>query len=172
MHHQQPLQAPRLVVASVDDKGTSFFSTDKQFKPFFPFGPQGSGFTGFSSSAKVPVSNTAAEPQLENTLPRCPPGGVWFGTSEIPPQHSAPMHRTLSCDYAAVISGEIVIRLDNGEEKTVRKGEFFVQKGGNHELHNRSSVVCRMVFVMVGAEKIVLADGKALEETVFGPPKK
>ena len=77
------------------------------------------------------------------------------------------MHRTLSLDYAAVISGEIVLRLDGGEEKTIRAGEFIVQKGVNHEWINRGSEVCRMMFVMVGAEKIVLGDGRVLEETVF-----
>lgn len=77
------------------------------------------------------------------------------------------MHRTLSLDYAAVISGEIVLRLDGGEEKTVRAGEFIVQRGVNHEWINRSQDVCRMVVVMVASEKIVLGDGTVLEETVF-----
>jgi len=80
------------------------------------------------------------------------------------------MHRTLSLDYISVISGEIVLRLDSGEEKTVKAGEFIVQKGVNHEWINRSDSVCRMVVVMVGSQKIVLENGKALEETVF--PKK
>jgi quercetin dioxygenase-like cupin family protein len=77
------------------------------------------------------------------------------------------MHRTLSLDYIAVISGEIVLRLDGGEEKTVRAGEFIVQRGVNHEWINRSKDVCRIVVVMVASEKIVLGDGTVLEETVF-----
>jgi len=77
------------------------------------------------------------------------------------------MFSTLSLDYAAVISGEIVVRLDSGEEKTLRAGEFMVQRGVNHELINRSEEVCRMMVVMVGAEKIVLENGTVLEETVF-----
>lgn len=77
------------------------------------------------------------------------------------------MHRTQSLDYAAVISGEIVLRLDSGEERTVKAGEFIVQRGVNHEWINRGKEVCRVMFVMVGAEKIVLGDGRALEETVF-----
>ena len=77
------------------------------------------------------------------------------------------MHRTLSCDYIAVMSGEIVLRLDSGEERTLRAGEFVVQRGVNHEWINRSSEVCRMMVVMVGAEKIVLDDGTELGETVF-----
>jgi quercetin dioxygenase-like cupin family protein len=77
------------------------------------------------------------------------------------------MHRTQSLDYAAVMSGEIVLRLDGGEEKTVKAGEYIVQRGVNHEWINRSSEVCRMLFVMIGAEKIVLDDGRVLEETVI-----
>ena len=77
------------------------------------------------------------------------------------------MHRTLSCDYGAVMSGEIVLRLDSGEETTVRAGEFMVQRGANHEWINRSEEVCRIVVVMVASEKIVTEDGKVLGETVF-----
>lgn len=77
------------------------------------------------------------------------------------------MHRTQSLDYAAVISGEIVLRLDSGEEKMVKAGEFIVQRGVNHEWINRGKEVCRVMFVMVGAQKIVLDNGTALEETVF-----
>ena len=82
------------------------------------------------------------------------------------------MHRTTSVDYGYVISGEIVLSLDSGEKKTIRAGEFVLQRGVNHEWINPSpEVPCRMIFVMVGAEKIVLEDGKVLEETVFGGKK-
>jgi quercetin dioxygenase-like cupin family protein len=78
------------------------------------------------------------------------------------------MHRTLSLDYAVVLSGEIVLELDSGEEKTVREGEFIVQRGANHAWHNRSETeVCRIVFVMVGAEAMKSAKGEDLAETVI-----
>lgn len=79
------------------------------------------------------------------------------------------MHRTLSLNYAVVLSGEIACELDSGEEKTIRAGEFLVQQGVNHKWTNRSeSEYCRILFVMVGAEKITLGDGRPkLEETVF-----
>jgi quercetin dioxygenase-like cupin family protein len=78
------------------------------------------------------------------------------------------MHRTLSQDYAVVLSGEIVCELDGGEEKTLKAGDFMVQRGVNHAWHNRSQQPCRIMFVMVAAERIVLADGTELNETVIG----
>ena len=167
MSSAQQLPYPRLVTTAVDANGISTFSSDKEITPFFPFGPKASSFANFHVSTKVPASNTEAAPILENVLPRCPPEGVSFGTTDIPPNYSAPMHRTFSQDYAVILSGEIVLRLDNGDERTVRAGEFILQKGVNHEWINRSSQVCRILFVMVGSEKIVLQNGKALDETVF-----
>ncbi|KAJ6526217.1 hypothetical protein DFH09DRAFT_1187774 [Mycena vulgaris] len=140
----------RLVVTGHAPDGTSIFTFDDTRKPFAPFGPAGSHFMSFHASPSVPASNTAPYPEL------AAPGG------------SAPMHRTLSVDYAVVLSGEIVLSLDGGEEKTVKTGEFMVQRGANHAWHNRTQQPCRILVVMVGAEKIVLADGKALEATVFG----
>ena len=60
-----------------------------------------------------------------------------------------------------------MLRLDGGEEKTIRAGEFIVQRGVNHEWINRSENACRIMAVMVGSEKIVLGDGTVLDETVF-----
>ncbi|KAK0515546.1 hypothetical protein JMJ35_001580 [Cladonia borealis] len=161
------LPPPRLVVTGHTADGTSIFHSDSQIAPFQPFGPHGSSFSRFHSRLSVPVSNKNMPPDLANTLPRCPPSGVLFCTTDIPPGGRAPMHRTLSCDYAAVMSGEIVLRLDGGEEKTVRAGEFMVQRGANHEWINRSGEVCRILVVMVASEKLVTEDGKVLEETVF-----
>ena len=70
-------------------------------------------------------------------------------------------------DYAVVLSGEIVLRLDNGDERTVRAGEFIIQGGVNHEWINRTDETCRTMFVAVSAEKVKLADGTELEQTVL-----
>lgn len=96
-----------------------------------------------------------------------------MGISDIPggTGHTAPMHRTQSIDYAVVISGEIVLGLDGGEEKVVRAGEFIIQAGTNHTWINRAAGPCRILFFMVGAEKIVLGDGTVLEETSFASVK-
>ncbi len=54
-----------------------------------------------------------------------------------------------------------------GEEKTVHAGEFIVQQGINHKWVNRAAEPCRILFVMVAADKVMLKDGRGLDETVF-----
>lgn len=78
------------------------------------------------------------------------------------------MHRTLTLDYGIVISGEIVCKLDSGEEKIIKAGEYIVQRGVNHAWINRGTEVCRVAAIMIGSDKIVLGDGTALEATVLG----
>ncbi|KAK7038397.1 cupin-2 domain-containing protein [Favolaschia claudopus] len=159
----QTTQLPdaRLVVTGHTPTGTSIFTSDSTLTPFTPFGPQGSHFTTFHSSPTVPASNTTPYPTLDAVLPRCPPTGVIFCITDIQPgRGGAPMHRTQSVDYAVVLSGEIVLALDGGE--------FIVQRGVNHAWFNRTEEVCRVAVVLVGAEKIVLENGKVLEQTVLG----
>ena len=167
------LAAPRLVVTAHTRDGSSVFASDSTVPQFYPFGPAASGFSTFHSSAVVPVSNVAPIPARENTIARPPPAGINFGISDFAPNGRSPMHRTITADYGVVLEGEIILQLDSGEKKTVRKGEFILQRGTNHEWINPSDEVrCRILFVMVGAEQIVLGDGTALEQTVIGGPKK
>ncbi|CAK7221948.1 hypothetical protein SBRCBS47491_004703 [Sporothrix bragantina] len=158
---------PRVVVTTHARDGTSIFGADKEMPLFRPFGPNGSSFSVFDVRGSVPVNNQDPVTNFENTLPRCPPNGIIFCITNIPAGGAAPMHRTQSLDYAVVLTGEIVLKLDNGEEKTVKAGEFIVQGGVNHAWMNRTAETCRIVCVMVGSEKIKLEDGTELEATVF-----
>ncbi|KAL2052256.1 hypothetical protein ABVK25_007415 [Lepraria finkii] len=103
------IPAPRLVVTTHTADGTSVFASDSQITHFQPFGPKGSSFSRFHSRLSVPVSNASFPPDLSGTLPRCPSESVMFCTTDFPPGAQAPMHRTQSVDYCAIISGEIVL---------------------------------------------------------------
>ncbi|KAH6660475.1 hypothetical protein BKA67DRAFT_530568 [Truncatella angustata] len=164
------LSKPRLVTTGHKEDGTSIFTSDHVLEPFAPFGPTLSSFSVFDARAGVPVSNQELGQDMSKSIPRCPPNGVLFAISNIPPHFSVPMHRTLSLDYCIIMSGEIVLELDGGEEKTLKAGEFIVQGGVNHRWHNRTDEVCRFACVMVGAEKVKLADGEELGETVIKKP--
>jgi len=169
------LPQPRLVRTSHTPSGQSVFASDSALEPKHPFGPSATAFTVLDTRSTVPVRLPLLAPeedsssQITATLPRCPPGGVMAAVSDIPAGFgaSSPMHRTESVDYAVVIAGEIVLGLDGGEERVVRAGEFIVQMGTNHKWVNRAAGPCRILFVMVAAEKIVLPDGRVLEETSF-----
>jgi len=82
-----------------------------------------------------------------------------------------PLHRTLSLDYAVVLSGEVVIVLEGGAERTVKTGEIIVNQGAMHKWVNRGAERCRLLCFMVGAEKIELGNGRVLEEVVPQPRK-
>ena len=61
------------------------------------------------------------------------------------------MHRSETIDYGVVVSGEIVLMLDN-EEVELKAGDVFVQRGTNHAWSNRSNLPCRVAFVLVTAK--------------------
>ncbi|KAF3061436.1 putative cupin 2 domain-containing protein [Daldinia childiae] len=163
-----PPSGVRVVVTAHDEEGTSIVHSDQIHEPFMPFGLGGSSFSIFDTRSSVPINNKGEPQYLQNTIPRPEPAGVTFCIANLAPHHSSPMHRTLSLDYCAVLSGEIVLELDGGEERTIKTGEVVVQQGANHVWHNRTDEVCRIVFVMVGAEKIKLSNGQELRETPIG----
>ncbi|KAI1089065.1 hypothetical protein F5B19DRAFT_390872 [Rostrohypoxylon terebratum] len=160
----------RVVVTTHAEDGTSIFHSDRVLESFSPFGPTGSSFAILDVRASVPVNNLEGPTSPQKTLPRVPPAGINFCITNIAPHFSVPMHRTVSLDYAVVLSGEIVLALDGGEEKTVKEGEFIVQQGVNHAWHNRTDEPCRIAFVGVSSEKIKLASGEELGETVIKVP--
>lgn len=159
-----PLPPPRVVTTGHTPDGKSIIASDTTTTPFFPFDPNGSCFNTFHSSNQVPASNNAEPPSgVTNTLPRCPPNGVIFCTTDIHPGGAgAPLHRTESLDYACVLNGEITMILDSGDQTVVKAGEVILQRGAMHSWKNEGTETCRMLFVMVAAEKIKTQDGKEL----------
>lgn len=61
------------------------------------------------------------------------------------------MHRTRSVDYGIVLEGEIYMILDD-QEVLLRAGDVVVQRGTDHAWENRSDRVCRMAFILIGAD--------------------
>ena len=79
------------------------------------------------------------------------------------------MHRTVSLDYACVISGEITMKVESGEETVVKTGEFILQRGGMHMWFNHTMNPSRILCVLLGSEKVMTNEGKKLD--VFFPTK-
>lgn len=60
------------------------------------------------------------------------------------------MHKTVSVDYALVMSGEIWAVLDE-QETLMQAGDVLIQRGTNHAWSNRSDQPCLVAFVLIDA---------------------
>jgi mannose-6-phosphate isomerase-like protein (cupin superfamily) len=86
----------------------------------------------------------AAGPQMLERLP-----GL---AQAMEPGHPG-MHTTDTVDYDIVISGELVMELDDGAEVTLKPGAIVVQNGTRHAWRNRGTEPVVMYSVLVGAPR-------------------
>lgn len=84
------------------------------------------------------------------------PGGATFRIVQHGPGAESRMHRTSTLDYGVVLSGAIVLELDDGAETTLMAGDLLVQRGTIHRWINRGDVPCTMAFVLLDAAPVDL----------------
>ena len=63
------------------------------------------------------------------------------------------MHRTDTVDYAIVMSGEVWLEVDDGNETLLRPTDVVVQQGTRHAWRNKSDAPAVVAFFMVGASR-------------------
>lgn len=85
---------------------------------------------------------------------------------DMPPGLSSPLHRTVSLDLGVVMTGEVVLEMDDGVETVVKQGETVIQRGTIHAWHNRTQEMVRILFVLVPSKKVVVG-GEVLDKTQF-----
>ncbi|WWD19956.1 hypothetical protein CI109_104429 [Kwoniella shandongensis] len=88
--------------------------------------------------------------------------GTLVRVVEFPPHTSSPAHRTVSLDYGIMVSGEIHLELEDGNERRLVSGDIVVQRGTVHTWHNKTDEYARMIYVLVAAKPVVI-EGKALD---------
>ncbi len=66
----------------------------------------------------------------------------------LEPDHPG-MHRT---DTIIVISGEVWLELDDGQEVHLKPGDTVVQNGMRHAWRNKSSEPCVLAVTLIGAK--------------------
>ena len=103
-------------------------------------------FTVPPSSTAVPEDSTpdAIAAELEDKLP---------GLAEHMEPDAPGMHTTDTIDFEYVISGRVVLELDDGATMELGPGDTVVQNGTRHAWRNPFSEPCRMVVFLVGAER-------------------
>ena len=88
--------------------------------------------------------------------------GTVFRIIEFRPGVTPRVHRTDTIDYIVVMSGEIDMELETGEEVHLQAGDVMVQRGTVHNWINRGTQSCVAAFVLVHAQPAE-AGGKVLE---------
>jgi len=88
------------------------------------------------------IGNASALQEIQQKLP---------GMIEVlEPDHPG-MHTTDTVDFGVVVSGEVVLELDDGAEVLLKAGDCVIQNGTRHAWHNRSSEKCVIAVTLVGA---------------------
>jgi quercetin dioxygenase-like cupin family protein len=140
---------PRRVVTGHDDRGISVFLSDGRV-PVVRTAPDGASFFEIWNTDAMPAPITPAEPDPTEVSLTVPPDphGTKIRINEFPPGLVSPTHRTRSIDYGIVLSGEVVLVLDDSET-VLSAGDVVVQRGTDHRWENRTDAPARMAFILV-----------------------
>jgi mannose-6-phosphate isomerase-like protein (cupin superfamily) len=172
----------RCIVTGRDKSGKSVVIRDTPVKPVTVSALPGYEFRRNWGSDAVPeLPSDGTPPAQPNYFPAA--GGFRFGFFIIPPDTSTDleqlgtpaaleeiaeklpgmlevlepehpgMHTTDTVDFDVVVSGEVVLELDDGAEVVLKQGDCVIQNGTRHAWHNRSSENCVVAVTLVGARK-------------------
>jgi quercetin dioxygenase-like cupin family protein len=150
----------RRVVTGHDGNGRAIVKFDEIGTNIVSSRPGASACVVWTTDS-FPADNSGQDDAGQRKVGTTLPGGTVFRVIEFSPGVAPRMHRTDSIDYAVVISGEIDMELEKGEEVHLRAGDVLVQRGTVHNWFNRGTAPCIMAFVLVDA-KSVNAGGKVL----------
>jgi quercetin dioxygenase-like cupin family protein len=107
-----------------------------------------------------PVNNDASEDTCNRKAGTTLDNGVVFRVVSFGPGVAPRNHRTDSTDFAAVLSGEIDMVLDD-ETVHLKAGDVLVQRGTIHNWINNGTQPCVIAFTLVAAKPVEVG-GKVL----------
>jgi quercetin dioxygenase-like cupin family protein len=152
----------RRVVTGHNRNARAVFQSDEQF-PTKTVPSADASFSLIWTTEKVPADNNDETDGRNRDAGLTINQGSVIRVVDILPGGVSPMHRTNSIDYGIVLSGEIVLELDDGVEKTVGAGGIIIQRGTNHRWRNATDKPTRIVFILIEAPAYI-HDGQPLAE--------
>ena len=172
----------RRVVTGHDDNGKAVFASDEHVDPVTVALVPGAEFHllwGADHAQTFPDDGSpTAQPAYFPPL-----GGYRFGFFTVPPAASSipadldfnlavaemdaklpgmlarmepdnpGMHTTDTIDFEVVLSGEVVLELDDGAEQVLRRGDTVVQNGTRHRWANRGTEPAVVAVILLGAHR-------------------
>jgi mannose-6-phosphate isomerase-like protein (cupin superfamily) len=170
----------RRVVTGVNADGTSVFASDEHVEAVTPALMPGLAFHRLWGQDGPPAApQDGAPPPTHSYFP--PAGGYRVGTFTVPPESTPPpegvdvqaglaeveaalpgmlghmepdnpgMHTTATIDFEYVVSGRVVLELDDGATVELGPGDTVVQNGTRHAWRNPFDEPATLVVVLVGA---------------------
>ena len=108
-----------------------------------------------------PADNDDPTDGATRNVPTTVPNGTVFRVVRYEPGVVPRVHRTDSLDYAIILSGEIDMELEKGEETHLKAGDVVVQRGTVHNWIHRGSEPCVIAYVLTSAKGLSVG-GKAV----------
>jgi quercetin dioxygenase-like cupin family protein len=138
---------------------TFSYPDDGSMPDFSSYFPPTSGFRfviqNFPSDAPHPDLSGKSQVQLEAIMAPMLveveaklPGAM----ATMEPDHPG-FHTSDTVDLIYIISGQIILDLDEGNAVTLKAGDTVVQSGTSHAWHNPFVETCKILFVLIGANR-------------------
>lgn len=151
----------RRVITGHDGTGKAIVKIDEICTHFGEGRPGGFACNVWTTDT-VPADNSGQDDKgrREGRFTMIENGSV-FRILDFRPGVQQRVHRTDSIDYIVVMSGEIDMELEAGQEVHLKAGDVMVQRGTVHNWINRGTETCVMAVILIHAHS-VLAGGKTL----------
>jgi len=141
----------RRVVTGHTESGKSVFVSDGE-PPRIEIRPSGNEITEVWATQGTPIiPMTQGDPTIDMSSFFPGIGDTSLKVMRMPSGSESGMHTSDTVDYGIVVSGDIWLELDDGEEVRLKQGDCVVQNGTRHNWRNRGSEVCVIAFVLIGA---------------------
>jgi hypothetical protein len=165
-----PLYNPTIHVTKHDDSGfATLHSSTKGKADHYP--ERAFQATTIYTTVGLPVDLNGdadlklhEDVMLEGKLGVVKPKGTVCRFADFAPGSTGFMHRTQSVDFGIVLEGNVVLKLDDGSETDMTKGDVAIQRATMHQWDNRSQTEwARVLFVLQDAQPLVVG-GKRFKE--------
>jgi mannose-6-phosphate isomerase-like protein (cupin superfamily) len=123
--------------------------TDTGKPSFFPRGA-GVRFIHFT----VPPRDTTRLSEADAAAARAQMDDVFPGLMESMDPNMLGMHRSDTLDFLYIVSGRVVLRLQDGNAVALEAGDTVVQTGTWHRWENPSSEPCHIIAVLLAAKRV------------------
>jgi quercetin dioxygenase-like cupin family protein len=158
---EMSLPIVRRIITGHDEAGKAIVKID-EICDHFREGRPGAMVCNVWTTDTAPADNSGQEDKgkREGKFTMIENGSV-FRIIEFKPGVQQRVHRTDTIDYIVVMSGEIDMELEAGEEVHLKAGEVMVQRGTVHNWINRGTESCILAVILIHAQSVV-AGGQTL----------